>query len=276
MLRVIATAATACLLCNAALAAAQDDPHAAQPERPTVATHAGTVAAGWVEVEAGVEFDRYDDASRGGSAPLLVKMGLRRRLQLNVSDPVAHPPGADTTGTGDLAVGVKWRLADKARLLGRFAVLPSLKLKTGSTASGAGTGTTDVGLLLISSHDFGAVSMDVNVGYTRRSGTGALAPRQASLWTTAAGGPIRGAVGWTAELYGYPGTRGPAGARPIVAVLFGPTFTARKWLVIDAGAIAPLRGPQPRALYTGFVYNVGRLWHARLAAAGVQLPASSY
>src|SRR5207247_3724752 len=27
------------------------DPHAAQPERPTVATHAGTVAPGWIEIE---------------------------------------------------------------------------------------------------------------------------------------------------------------------------------------------------------------------------------
>jgi len=35
------------------------DPHEAQPERPTVATHAGTVAPGWVEFEAGSEFDRY-------------------------------------------------------------------------------------------------------------------------------------------------------------------------------------------------------------------------
>ncbi|MDQ2767543.1 MAG: hypothetical protein M3Y30_10345 [Gemmatimonadota bacterium] len=29
-------------------AAAPNDPHTAQPERPTVATHAGTVAPGWV------------------------------------------------------------------------------------------------------------------------------------------------------------------------------------------------------------------------------------
>ncbi len=35
------------------------DPHAVQPERPTVATHAYTVAPGWVEIEAGVELDRY-------------------------------------------------------------------------------------------------------------------------------------------------------------------------------------------------------------------------
>src|SRR5260370_36815211 len=38
------------------------DRHAVQPERPTVATHAGTVAPGWVELETGVELDRLDGA----------------------------------------------------------------------------------------------------------------------------------------------------------------------------------------------------------------------
>src|SRR5207248_820985 len=35
------------------------DPHEVQPERPTVATHAGTVAPGWIELEWGSEWDRY-------------------------------------------------------------------------------------------------------------------------------------------------------------------------------------------------------------------------
>jgi hypothetical protein len=29
------------------------DPHAVQPQRPSVAMHAGTVAAGWLEIEGG-------------------------------------------------------------------------------------------------------------------------------------------------------------------------------------------------------------------------------
>jgi hypothetical protein len=34
---------------------AATDPHAAQPERPTVATHAYTVAPGYLEVEVGAQ-----------------------------------------------------------------------------------------------------------------------------------------------------------------------------------------------------------------------------
>lgn len=60
------------------------DPHAAQPERPTVATHAGTVATGWFEIEAGTELDRYADRSRGEVAPVSVKLGLAPCLQLSL------------------------------------------------------------------------------------------------------------------------------------------------------------------------------------------------
>ena len=235
------------------------DPHAVQPERPTVATHAYTVAPGWVETEAGVEFDRYDDASRGGTAPVVVKIGLARGLQLDLDGALQHPPAGTATGLGDLAVALKWRVLYDAPVLGNLSLQPSLKLPTAATASGLGTGTTDVGLLLISSHDLGPVSMDLNVGYTRRSGSGALAPRSATLWTASFGGPVAGPVGWTAEVYGYPGTAGPAGQPPIVALLAGPTCLAKTWLAFDAGFIVPLRGPQPRALFAGGVWNVGRL-----------------
>ena len=101
--------------------------------------------------------------------------------------------------------------------------------------------------------------MDLNVGYTRRSSNGTLAPRSASVWTASFGGPAHGALGWVGELYGYPATSGPAGAPPIVALLAGPTLQVRRWLTLDGGVIAPITGPQPRALYLGVVYNVGRL-----------------
>jgi hypothetical protein len=246
---------------------AAPDPHAVQPQRPTVATHAGTVAPGWLEIEAGSEFDRYDDRSRGGSAPLLAKIGLAPRVQLELSVPVVRPPESETTGVGDFSIGVKMRLLEDAPVVGNFAVLPSVKLPSGSADSGTGTGTTDVNVLLISSHALGAVAMDLNVGFTRRGGDGTVAPRNATLWTASFGGPARGWLGWVAELYGYPATSGPAGADSIVAVLAGPTFTVREWLVLDAGAIVPIAGPQPRAFYAGVTYNVGRLWHAPAAPA---------
>lgn len=239
--------------------AQETDPHSVQPERPTVATHAGTVAPGWLELEAGVEVDHYERPPRGIQVPIEAKVGLTSRTQLDLFVPVVRPPDAGSFAPGDLAFGVKWRLADDLPVLGRFALLPILKVPTGRPSSGAGTGTVDGSLVLISSHEFGPVSLDVNAGYTRRSGDGSRAPRNATVWTVSSGGPGPGPVGWVAEVYGYPRTAGRAGQSAIVAALFGPTLSLRSWLALDAGVIVPLAGPQPRALYAGAVWNVGRL-----------------
>ncbi|MFI5235320.1 MAG: transporter [Gemmatimonadales bacterium] len=241
----------------AAQAPVTPDPHAVQPERPTVATHAYTVAPGWAEVEAGLEFDRYRDASRGGSAPVLLKLGLAPRLQFDLSLPGIVPPGG-SAALGDIAVGAKWRAIASSPILGDFAVQPSVKLPTGARSSGAGTGTIDISILLISSRHVGPVEMDLNLGYTRRSGNGTSVPRAAALWTASFGGPLRGDFGWVVECFGYPGTTGPAGAASMAAILAGPTWLARKWLAFDAGVIVPLAGSQPRALYVGTVYNLGK------------------
>lgn len=246
-------------LAGASRAQQAGDPHAVQPERPTVATHAYTVAPGWVELEAGLELDRYGGGASGGSAPLVVKTGLVPGAQLDVDVTGLRVPQGGATGIGDLALALKVRLLAKAPLLGDLSLQPSLKLPTAPTASGLGTGTTDVGLLLISSHELGPVSMDLNAGLVRRSGDGGAVPRSATVWTASFGGQAAGAFGWVAEVYGYPGTAGPAGQRPIVALLGGPTLLARPWLAFDAGLIVPLAGPQPRALYAGCVWNVGRL-----------------
>jgi hypothetical protein len=86
---------------------------------------------------------------------------------------------------------------------------------------GRGSGTTDRSLLLVSSNQLGAVSLDVNVGYKRRSGDGTLAPRNATLWTVSAGIPLAGPLSLAAEVFGLPATSGPAGTPGTVAILRG-------------------------------------------------------
>ena len=232
------------------------DPHAVMPERPTVATHAWTVAPGYAEVEVGIEWDHNPSGTTALETPTLLKIGLARRLQLGLAASLTRPP-ASGLGVSDLTVGLKVRLANDLPIVGALAVLPSVKLPTANPAHG--TGTTDGTLLLISSHQLGHMSLDINFGYTRRSGDGARAPRSATLWTSSAGVPLAGAVGLAVEVYGYPRTGGPAGSAGIVALLAGPTLSLRPRWTADLGGILPLRGPQPDALYTGFVYNLGAL-----------------
>jgi hypothetical protein len=239
------------------LGAQENDPRAVQPERPTVATHAHTVAPGYVELEAGVQGDRYARDSRAYGAPIVWKLGLASHVQLNVTTPAVFSAYGRHSGAGDVSLGLKWRLLDEHPLLGDFAVLPSVKLATGSEARGTGSGTTDVGIMAISSHMFGPVAMDLNAGYTRvGSGAGATTS-DAALWTASFGFPIVGRLGWVAEVFGAPTIDG-TDTRSTVAMLLGPTFLVSTALNLDLGVITPVRGDMPNAIYAGFVWNLGR------------------
>ncbi len=228
-------------------------PHDAQPERPTVATHAGTVAPGWFEVESGIEIDHVSPGVSSLSMPTLLKFGVVSHLQFDLMLTTVRPSSAQALGFGDASVALKWRLLDDAPLVGNFALQPSLKFPTGSPARGTGTGTTDLSILAISSHDLGPVALDINIGYTRRNVPGAAA--NAMLWTVSTGTTVAGRWALAAEVFGYPGF----GRTGSVGFLAGPTCTVRPWFVLDAGFIARVAGNQSPALYAGLTWNVGRL-----------------
>lgn len=241
----------------ASRALAQDSAaHSVQPERPTVATHAGTVAPGWAEIEAGIERDQLD-SSLSYPTPILFKFGLTDHVQLGFFIP--HITWHDKLNLGDFALNLKWRLLDDAPVLGDFAILPMAKFPTAYSSNG-GQGTFDASLVAISSHDFGGVGMDLNAGYTIRSGDGSVAPKSSSFWTASFGGQAYGTLGWVFECFGFPGTRGLAGQSPTVAILLGPTFLYRSWICFDAGCILKIAGPQPFGLYAGLTWNVGQVW----------------
>lgn len=233
------------------------DPNSVQPERPTVATHAGTVARGWFELEEGAEWDKAADGKRTLFAPMNLKIGLASRAQLNVlANLISDPSPATSLAISDFTFGIKYRLVDDAPIIGDFAILPAIKLPWASTLS-AGTGTTDFSLLLVSSHQLGPVAMDLNVGQTWRGGDGTRAPKMASMWTASFGFPIDGPLGAVAEVFGYPRTIGPVGAKGTAALLVGPTYLVREWLAADTGIIVPIDGEQAHAIYAGFVWNMG-------------------
>jgi hypothetical protein len=236
------------------------DPRAVQPERPTVATHAHTVAAGYVEIETGIEGDRVPNAKRAWFSPTVTKVGLASHLQLNLVTPVVFAGPGQSSGIGDVALGVKWRLLDHHPVLGDFALLPSVKLASGSPARGTGTGSTDVSVLAIASYLLGGVSMDLNAGYTRLGAHGGHPASDGALWTASFGIPVAGSLSWNLELYGYPTIDG-SGAPSTMAVLAGPGLLVNRVLNLDCGFIAPISGKQPNALYAGAVWNVGALVH---------------
>src|SRR6476620_6762849 len=98
------------------------DPHEVQPERPTVATHAGTVAPGWAEIEIGVEHDHYSGGDNTLSFPGNLKIGVFPRAQLNVIASGLHGTASNpsASGIGDVTLGLKYRLLEAATIVSDF------------------------------------------------------------------------------------------------------------------------------------------------------------
>lgn len=219
------------------------------------------MAPGYVEIEVGLQGIHPAPGSSRLDAPGLVKIGMSAHVQLDVFVDWSRTRVGQQTGSGvgDTALGLKWRVLDEAPVLGDFAVQSTVKLATGSVAQATGTGTTDLNVLLISSHATGPLSLDVNVGYTYRSGNGSLAPKHATLWTISPAFTLFGRLGWTAEVFGYPAARGTGGHAPEVGMTTGPTLVLNPSVVIDAGAVINVWGLGANAVYVGLTWNVGRL-----------------
>jgi hypothetical protein len=250
------------LLVVAAPLAAQDtastDPRAVQPERPTVATHAHTVAPGYFELETGVEGDRASGGTRTFFAPSVLKIGLASHVQLNVIAPFVFAGQGQSSGIGDTGLGLKWRLLDDHAILGDFALLPAVKFPSGSLQNGTGTGTTDWSITAISSYDIHGVSLDLNLGYTHIGAQAGNAASSSALWTTSFGIPLVGDLGWQLEFFGYPTIDG-SGNPSTVAALMGPSYRVSRIVNLDLGFISPIRGRQPNAIFAGLVWNLGSL-----------------
>jgi len=264
--RTFCYAAALALCCAPALLRAQEerDSTAVLPERPTVATHAYVIRPGFVEVETGVTYFRPTEHGTF-DVPVHVKFGVTRWLQLAVSPGFTSSRDADgdlQAGFGDLSVAAKLVVGTGLPVLGDFAVQPSLKLATGSTDRGFGTGTTDGGILLVSSHQVLGGQIDANAGITFSDGDGTDAPETSTVWAIAGGRSIAGPLGAVVEVFGFPGTSGVAGGPPQVGLLFGPTFALRPSLVLDAGAIVNLQHLGGNAAYVGLTANLGR-WFGR-------------
>lgn len=234
------------------------NPRAVQPERPTVATHAYTVAPGYVEIEAGVQGAQPTNVSQF-VAPVVVKIGVIPRLQLEIQGGYTRMsvPNVTVSGVSDLAFALKQRVLDNAPILHDFSVQGAVTFPTGST--NVTTKTTDASILLISSRPTGAGELDLNAGYTRRSGDGSVAPISATLLAASFGTPIAGPLGGVAEVFSYPATAGPAGTAMSIGFLFGPTYQVQPSLVLDAGAILNVRNMTGNAIYIGVTYNLGRI-----------------
>jgi hypothetical protein len=222
--------------------------HTANPERPTVATHAYAVAPGFIEIEQGLSARGVGGLGQVTSWDANVKIGVTPHLQLGLFGPLLLRTGAGL-GPGDWGASLKIRTALSDRVA--LAVVPAATVPTGRATAGLGAGRV-LGQLVgvVSADGPGGVHVDVNAGPV---GIGAGRPQ----WlATASFGRWFGRLGCAAELFRI--GAGSAGSRQ-AGLLGAVTFAPAPWVVFDGGGIAGLGTGSADVLFVGVTTNLGHL-----------------
>jgi hypothetical protein len=220
----------------------------ANPERPTVATHAYAVASGFIEVEQGVSARGTGGLGQATSWDVNVKIGMTQHVQLGLYGPLFLRTGTGH-GPGDWGAALKIRTAVSPRVA--VAVVPAATFPIGRESSGLGAGRVLGQLVGVVSADGPArLHVDLNAGPL---GIGAGRPQ----WlTTASFGRALGRWGMAAEVFRI--GAGSAGGRQ-AGLLGAVTFAPVSWLVIDGGGISGLGAGSLNVVFTGITTNLGRL-----------------
>jgi hypothetical protein len=229
---------------------AAQSPRAANPERPTVATHAYTVAPGYAELEQGARAFGVRGLGEGTAWDLNLKIGLRPGVQLGVFG-VGYVRTGAGAGVGDMGVSLKasWVISPKASI----AVVPVMSVPSGDAGRGLGAGRALGSLVGVLSADLpGGVHFDGNAG---PAGIGAGTPQ----WFTSLGLAHAGVgpVGVAFEVFDFTG----GGAGPRQRGFLGAVMvTVVDWVVVDGGGVRGLADGTPDQLFLGVTTNVGRIF----------------
>jgi hypothetical protein len=228
----------------------QGTPRSANPERPTVATHAYTVAPGYAELEQGARVFGMNGLGEGTAWDVNLKLGVRRGVQLGLFGPAYVRTGTGS-GVGDVGLSLKVSRAVSPKVA--IAVVPVMTVPTGDAGRGLGAGRALGSLVgVVSANLPGGFHLDANAGPV---GLGAGGPQ----WFTSIGlshGGV-GPVGLAAELFDF--TAGGAGPRQR-GLLAAIMVTVVDWVVVDAGGVRRLVDGTPDQVFVGVTTNLGRIF----------------
>lgn len=226
-------------------------PRAANPERPTVATHAYAVRPGYVELEQGIRALGVNSLSEGTSWDFNLKIGVTDALQLGFFGAGYVRTGVGS-GVGDLGWALKWR--GDLSATSAVALVPAVTIPTGDEDQGLGAGRVLASLVGVYSADLswgGGLHFDLNAG---PAGVGAGTPQ----WFTSVGlGKSAGRLGVAVELFDF--TAGTAGPRQR-GLLGSVLVTLAEWAIVDAGGVWGLTAGSPDQLFLGSTTNLGRMF----------------
>ena len=231
---------------------ASPSPRTANPERPTVATHAYAVAPGYVELEQGARAFGVSGLGEGTAWDFNLKIGVRPGVQVGFFG-AGYVRTAAGGGVGDVGLSLKMSHAVSRRAA--IALVPAMTVPSGDAARGLGAGRTLGSLVGVFSADLPqgvGVHFDANAGPV---GIGAGRPQWFTSLGLAHGGV--GAVGVAFELFDF--TAGGAGPRQrgLLAALM---VTVMDWVVVDGGAVRGLVDGTPDQVFLGVTTNMGRIF----------------
>lgn len=224
-------------------------PWAANPERPTVATHAYTVAPGYAELEQGVRAFGLRKFSEFTVWDVNLKIGLDPGLQLNL---FGLPYARSGAGGGMGDVGASLKLSRELSPKAAIAIVPAVTVPTGDNSRGLGAGRTLFSLVGAFSADLSsAVHFDANAG---PGGIGAGKP----IWFTSIGLSFGGgSVGVATELFDF--TSG--GAAPRQRGFLGALLVnVSQSVVVDLGGVRGLVDGSPHQVFVGLTTNLGAIF----------------
>ena len=223
-------------------------PRAANPERPTVATHAYAVAPGYVELEQGLSARGRRSLGEQTSWDLNLKIGLTRHLQLGLFGP-AYLRTDGGAGVGDFGAALKARgdLSPKVAA----ALVSAVSMPTGSAANGLGAGRALGSFVgVVSAELRGGIHLDANAGPT---GIGAGAPQ---WFGSVALSRAFGRLSIATELFAFAnGGAGPAQRGALGSLL----LTLAEWAVADVGGVVGLSDASPDQVFVGLTTNFGAI-----------------
>ena len=229
--------------------AVAQSPRAANPERPTFATHAYSVAPGYAEVEQGLSARGVRSLREQTSWDVNLKLGVSRHAQVALFGPLYTRQTAGG-GMGDLGLALKLRTDVSSQAA--VALVSTVTAPTGSESRGLGAGRALGGVIGVLSADLPAgLHVDVNAG---PQGVGAGTPQ---WFMSLSGARTFGRAGVTLELFDF--TAGGAGAR-LAGVLGALTFRLAEWAVADAGGVARIASGTPDQVFLGLTMNLGCLF----------------
>lgn len=236
-------------LTGADVPAAAQSPRAANPERPTFATHAYAVAPGYAELEQGLSARGIASLREETSWDVNLKFGVSHHAQVALFGPL-YARTAGGTGIRDLGVAVKLRTELSRRAAA--AIVTTVTAPTGSAVRGLGAGRALGGLTAVLSTDLpGDFHVDANVG---PQAIGAGAPQ---WFLSVSGSRALGRAGVTVEVFHF--NSGGSSSR-LAGVLGAMTLRLAEWLVLDAGGVARTTSGTPDQVFLGITTNLGRIF----------------